>query len=197
MMNSSSFRTRLVLVALVISACGGRSDVADEAPPGDQPAADTGTAAPQERAEPGADPVDTVELEQLTGQVMVTGTAQMEFVTLQIDGGGSVNLSGALLSELRRLSGANVSVQGTRKPATPLQGFEAASYEVISIDGQRPSVGILEERDGEFTLAGAETVRLTGVPDALRRQVGAKVWVTGRQTDSGLQVQSYGVIREP
>ncbi len=197
MMNSSGFRTGLVLVALVVSACGGRNDVADEAQPGDQRAADTGAAATQERAEPGAGRADAVDLEQLSGQVMVTGTAQMEFVTLQIDGGGSVNLSGELLPELRRLSGANVSVLGTRKPATPLEGFEAASYEVTSIDGQRPSVGILEERDGVFTLAGAETVRLTGVPDALRRQVGAKVGVTGRQTDSGLQVQSYGVIREP
>ena len=197
MMNSSRFRTRLVLGALVVSACGGRSDVADAVPPGDQPPADTGAAVAQERAEPVAGPADTVKLEQLSGQVMVTGTAQMEFVTLQIDGGGSVNLSGALLPELRRLSGANVTVRGTWKPATPLEGFEPASYEVTSIDGQRPSVGILEERDGEFTLAGAETVRLTGVPDALRRQVGAKVWVTWRQTDSGLQVQSYGVIREP
>ena len=197
MMNFSGLRTTLVLGAFVAAACAACSDVADEAPPDEQPAADADAVAPQVRVEPGAGPVDTVELEQLSGQVMVTGTAQMEFVTLQIDGGGSVNLSGALLPELRRLSGANVSVRGTRKPATPLQGFEAASYEVTSIDGQRPSVGILEERDGEFTLTGAETVRLTGVPDALRRQVGAKVWVTGRRIDSGLQVQGYGVIRGP
>ncbi len=109
-----------------------------------------------------------------------------------------VNLSGMLLPELRRLSGAMVSVQGSRTAASPLEGFEAMAYEVTSIDGQRPSVGILRERDGAFTIAGAETVRLTtGVPDALRRQVGAKVWVVGRPTDSGLQVQSYGVIREP
>jgi len=30
------------------------------------------------------------------------------------------------------------------------------------------------------------------------KHIGTKgVWVVGRQTDSGLQVQSYGVIREP
>ena len=57
-------------------------------------------------------------------------------------------------------------------------------------------MGILEERDGAFVIAGAETVRLNAIPDALRGQVGAMVWVVGRQTDSGLQVQSYGVIRE-
>ena len=132
-----------------------------------------------------------------TGQILITGTAQMEFVTLQIDGGGAGNLSGELSSELGRLSGAMVSVEGSRTAATPLEGFEATAYEVMSIDGQQPSVGILQERDGAFTIAGAETVGLTGVPDALRGQVGAKVWAVGRQTDSGLQVQSYGVIREP
>ena len=194
MMNFSGLRTALVLGAIVAAACGGRTDSSDETPPGDQPAADTGTVGAQES---GADTPDAaVDLERLTGQVLVTGTAQIEFVTLQIDGGGAVNLSGVLLPELRRLTGARVSLQGSRTAATPLEGFEATAYEVTSIDGQRPSVGILQERDGGFTIAGAETVRLTGVPDALRRQVEAKVWVVGRQTDSGLQVQSYGVIRE-
>ena len=70
------------------------------------------------------------------------------------------------------------------------------AYEVMSINGQRPSVGILQELDGGFTITGADPVRLTGVPETLRRRVGAKVWVVGRPTDSGLQVQSYGVIRE-
>ena len=193
MMKFFSLRTTLLLGAFLVAACGDRTDVADETPPADQPAADTGGAVAQES---GPDAADSVDLERLTGQVLITGTAQMDFVTLQIDGGGAVNLSGALLPELRRLSGAMVSVQGSRTAATPLEGFEATAYEVTSIDGQRPSVGILQERDGGFTIAGAETVRLTGVPDALRRQVGAKVWVVGRQTDSGLQVQSYGVIRE-
>ncbi len=186
-------RTALVLGAFVAAACGGRSDVSDETPSRDQPEADTGMAVAQPS---GAATPDAVELERLTGQVLVTGTAQMEFVTLQIDGGGSVNLGGALLPELRRLSGAMVSVQGSRTAAAPLEDFEATAYEVTSIDGQRPSVGILQEFDGGFTITGAETVRLTGVPEALRNQVGAKVWVVGRPTDSGLQVQSYGVIRE-
>ena len=139
---------------------------------------------------------DSVDLERLSGRIMATGTAQMEFVTLQIDDGGALNLSGVLLPELRRLSGAMVSIRGSRTAATPLEGFEATAYEVTSIDGQRPSVGILQERDGGFVIAGADTVRLTGVPDALRRQVGAKVWVVGRQIEAGFQVQSYGVIRE-
>ena len=196
MMESSSLRTTLVLGAFVAAACGGRSDVSDETPSRDQPEADTGMAVAQPS---GAATPDAVELERLTGQVLVTGTAQIEFVTLQIDGGGAVNLSGVLLPELRRLTGAMVSVQGARTAATgtPVEGFEATAYEVTSIDGQRPSVGILQELDGGFTITGAEIVRLTGVPEALRNQVGAKVWVVGRPTDSGLQVQSYGVIRDP
>jgi len=189
----------LVLGCLVVAACGGGGgddggDVADEMPSGGQPAADSDQAVAQE---PGAGAADPVDLERLTGRVLITGTAQMESVTLQIDGGGAVNLSGVLLPELRRLSGAVVSVRGSRTAAAPLERFEATEYEVTSIDGQRPSVGILQEMDGGFTVSGAETVRLAGVPDALRRQVGAKVWVVGRETGSGLQVQSYGVIREP
>ena len=202
MTNSSGLRATLVLGALVLgslvaAACGGGGDVADEAPSGEQPQpqAETDAAVAQESE---ADATDSGDLERLTGRILITGTAQMESVTLQIDGGGSVNLSGALRPELQRLSGAMVSVQGSRTGASPREGFEVAEYEVTSIDGQRPSVGILEERDGGFTITGAETVRLTTpVPDALRRQVGAKVWVVGRQTGSGLQVQSYGVIREP
>ena len=200
MMNSYRLRTTLVLVCLVVAACGGGgggddgSDVADETPSGGQPAADSDQAVAQESD---ADATDSLDLEELTGRILITGTAQIEFVTLQIDGGGAVNLSGVLRPELERLSGAVVSVQGSRTAAGPLEGFEATAYEVTSIDGQRPSVGILQERDGGFTIAGLETVRLAGVPDALRRQVGAKVWVVGRQTGSGLLVQSYGVIREP
>ena len=194
MMNFPGTRIAFVLAAFVAAACGDGGDVADETPQADQPVADTGAAVAQES---GADTADSVELERLTGQVLVTGTAQMQFVTLQIDGGGSVNLSGELLPELRRLSGAMLSVQGSRTAATPLEGFAATAYEVTSIDGERPSVGILQERDGEFTIAGAETVRLNAITDALRRLVGAKVWVVGRETGSGLQVQSYGVIREP
>ncbi len=193
MMNSTSLRAALVIGALVAASCGGGGDAADETPSGDQPQAETDAAVAQGSDEDAADPVD---LERLSGRVLITGTAQMESVTLQIDGGGAVNLSGALLPELRRLSGAMVSVQGSPTAATPLEGFEATAYEVTSIDGQRPSVGILQERDGGFTIAGAETVRLTGVPDAFRPQVGGKVWVVGRQTDAGLQVQSYGIIRE-
>ena len=200
MMNSSRFRTTLVLVCLVVAACGGGGegggDVADETPSGGQPTADSDQAVAQE---PGAGAADSVDLERLTGRVLITGTAHMESVTLQIDGGGAVNLSGVLLPELRRLTGAMVSVQGARTAAagTPVEGFEATTYEVTSIDGQRPSVGILQQLDGGFTITGVDSVRLTGVPEALRSQAGAKVWVVGRPTDSGLQVQSYGVIRDP
>ena len=200
-MNASSLRATLVLgvlvlVVLVAAACGrgGSDDVAEETPSGDPPAA--GTDAPV-AAEPGQGASGATDVEELTGRILITGTAQMEFVTLQIEGGGAVNLSGTLLAELQRLSGAVVSVRGSRTgAAAPLEMFETTEYEVTSIDGQRPTVGILQERDGEFTIAGETTVRLTGDPDAFRPQVGGKVWVVGRQTDAGLQVQSYGIIRE-
>lgn len=137
---------------------------------------------------------DSLDTEQLSGKILLTGTAHQEFISLDIEGGDFVNLGGPLLSELRNLSGAKVSVHGRRTTATPLIGFEVTSYEVLSIHGKKPTVGILLESDGEFTVAGA---RLTGVSDWFRRHVGAKVFVVGRRTATGLQVQSYGVIREP
>ena len=86
MMNSCSLRTTLVFGALAAAACGGGGDVPDETPSGDQPAAETDAPVAQE-SDAGA--TDSVGLETLTGQVLITGTAQLDFVTLQIDGGGA------------------------------------------------------------------------------------------------------------
>ena len=195
MMNRCDFPARLVLSALIVCACGGGRN--REGGPEPRGGLVTNTAVQGTQVdEPLVAPADSAD-ERLAGQVLITGTERMEFVTLQMEAGGAVNLSGPLLSELRRLTGAMVAVRGARKAGTPFEEFEVTAYDVTSIDGRRPSVGILEERDGALILVGVQSVRLTGVSDALRLQVGTKIWVVGRQTDNGLQVQSYGVIREP
>ena len=137
--------------------------------------------------------VDT--LEQLRGTLFVTGSEPATNLTLRREDGTGVTLVGDPTDELRRLSGATVAVYGTRTSAARASVFAVRRYDVLSIDGQRPSVGILLVRDGAIWLAAADTVQLAAAPDALRTQAGAKVWIVGRQTDRGLEVQSYGVLR--
>jgi hypothetical protein len=134
--------------------------------------------------------------ERLTGRVVVTGSQPMTFTTLQMGEGRSVNLTGPLEAELRRLSGGVVTVMGVPSGRMPGGSFEVRDYEVTSIDGQRPEVGELSIRDGGVWLVGLDTVRLSPpVPDELRSRPGAKVWIIGIRSEDALRVQSYGVIR--
>ena len=75
------------------------------------------------------------------------------------------------------------------------RGLEVTEYEVVSVNGEAPSVGVLRRRGGAYWLGGDPGVRLMGVPDALTQAVGAKVWVTGSSGADGVTVQSYGIIR--
>ncbi len=137
------------------------------------------------------------EPEMLTGTVYVTGTEPMVLVGLRIEGQASVNLVGELSGELRRLSGATVEVQGTRRSSAPMDEFDATGYRIVDVDGQEPMVGTVGERSGTLLMyMGPDTLRLSNAPQGLRRP-GAKVWVTGRHTASGYFVQSFGVIRDP
>jgi len=137
--------------------------------------------------------VDTME--QLRGTIFVTGSEPTTGLTLQREDGTGVTLVGDLTDELRRLSGATVAVYGARTSAPHAGAFAVRSYDLLSIDGQRPAVGILLVRDDAIWLAAADTVQLTAVPDALRTQAGAKLWVVGQRTGRGMAVQSYGVLR--
>jgi len=73
--------------------------------------------------------------------------------------------------------------------------LDVTEYVVESVNGETPSVGVLERRDGEYWLAGDPGIHLLGAPDALADAVGAKVWVTGPSGAEGVTVQSYGIIR--
>ncbi len=73
--------------------------------------------------------------------------------------------------------------------------MEVTEYEVVSVNGEASSVGVLERRDGEYWLGGDPGVHLMGVPDALAPEVGAKIWVTGSSAADGVTVQSCGIIR--
>ena len=134
----------------------------------------------------------------LRGVVFLTGTEPTVIVALLGDDASSVTLAGLLRDELRRLSGATVQLSGIRQGEGPMARFDVEGYEVLEIDGEKPVVGILHVRDGQFSIGeGEASVRLSAVPDEFSQQSGAKMWVIGPRAADGLRVQSYGVIREP
>jgi hypothetical protein len=153
--------------------------------------------APRQGGEMNAVRTGSDAMQTLTGRVYLTGTDPMVMVALQVEGQSSVNLVGDLSGELRRLAGATVEVQGTRRSTGMMDEFHASDYRVVHVDGQVPVVGIVVEQSGGYLIQTTDgPVTINGVPNALKKP-GAKVWVTGRETETGLYVQSFGVIRDP
>ncbi len=141
----------------------------------------------------GANQMAATGPETLVGRIALTGSAPAVHVTLRTADGRSVDLVGEWRDELQNLTGAEVAVRGTAT-GSPRE-FAVVSYEIRAIEGERPLVGILADRDGELWLEGDQSVRLVNVPARLRSQIGAKVWVLGRESDGGMYPQTYGVIR--
>jgi len=136
-------------------------------------------------------------IETLNGRIVITGP-DPGVVTLQMADGSSVNLVGDFERELHNVSGATVLVEGRRTRDDPTLGtFDVYGYEISSIDGAKPEVGIFESYDTSwFLLVDDKPVALADVPDGLKTQDGAKVWIVGERTRTRLRVQSYGIIRE-
>jgi len=133
----------------------------------------------------------------MVGRITTGGLAAEPVTSIQVEGRAAVTLLGPLEPELRRLNGATVSVAGA--PAAGGRGgaFTVSRYDIVAIDGARPSVGTIVARGNETLLVANDTVRLAGAPADLRSKAGAKVWIVGRRAGADLTVQSYGVIREP
>lgn len=131
----------------------------------------------------------------------VTGTVRragnLPFARTLVEGDDTVAVSGPHEEELARLAGARVRAVGRRDTSERWPGtvLEAAAYELLAVDGERPEVGILR-RDGEgfYLEREGERLRLGAVSPGLAREVGAKVWVL---TGAGGSVLRYGVIRPP
>jgi len=129
------------------------------------------------------------------GKVVITGSEPTTSVQL-VGSDGSVELVGDLEPELRRLAGATLAVHGSLEGQPPARRLDVESYEITEIDGEPPSTGVLQSRDGYLWLAGRDTLKVVGAPEALQAKAGAKVWIVGARSGSELAVQSYGVIRE-
>lgn len=134
--------------------------------------------------------------EQITGRVFRTGSNPEVSITLVPSQGPSIRLVGGLQDELARLSGATVRVRGVSGGQPPRETFEAASYDILQIDGQVPMVGTILAQDGTVRLAGRDTLELANPPEGLRAKIGAKVWIVGEPAGNKLDVKSYGIIRE-
>ena len=108
-----------------------------------------------------------------------------------------VAVVGPLRAELGALSGAEVRVRGravSNGQPVPRRAIAVTSYEIVSINGEKPIVGELVAREGDLWLGGE---RLSGVPAELHQAVGAKLWVVGRRANGELLVLSYGIIVRP
>jgi len=194
--------SRYVVFIVAALACGDRSGE-QGAESGEQPApsradtAEQGAMSGERTTPPPAGLVEEKAIENLNGRILMTGP-DPGVVTLQLADGSSVNLVGDFERELHNLSGATVSVEGRRTSDHPTLGtFDVYGYEISSIDGAKPEVGIFESYETSwFLLVDDKPVALADVPDGLKTHDGAKVWIVGERTRTRLRVQSYGIIRE-
>lgn len=133
----------------------------------------------------------------MRGRIVNSGADRFTITTLVRSGSPPTRLEGALVEELRALSGADVEVRGTLDSARAAESLHVSDYEVLAIDGRRPYVGVVFlGRAGEPWIAASDTLRLVPALDALRDHAGAKIWVVGSSdlARHELSVESYGVI---
>jgi hypothetical protein len=128
-------------------------------------------------------------VDTLRGRTAVVGSAPMNTrVSLQVEDGRSIVLTGPLSTELGRLAGAELEVVGRMAGSE----MEPTAYRVVSVDGRPALVGVVESAPGgglQLRTDDGRTVRLGGGTADLRP--GQKVWVQGPDQ---LQVQTFGVI---
>lgn len=155
--------------AALLAACGG------SAPPGD--------GAPATAA-------DTV-----VGTVRQVGSAP--FSRTVVEGTDTVTVEGPGEPEVARLTGARVRVTGRLSTGEyPGPTLDVTDYTVLSVDGERPEVGVLRSDDEGLYLerGGERPLRLRAVTSGLRERVGAKVWVVTAEDGA---VRRYGILRPP
>lgn len=138
--------------------------------------------------EPGPDTV--------TGVVRQVGNVPFTRTVVQGEDEG-VTVVGELRDEVTRLVGAEVRVTGERRPNGPFgPELQATAYEILSVDGDRPYVGVLEEDEEGYVLHAAPggTLRIGAAPLRFRQLIGGRLWVT---VDERATVQRYGILRAP
>jgi hypothetical protein len=150
-------------------------------------AGDRPTPPPPSSANPsGASGSDTAR-----GRIAVVGSTPITQVVLRPATGQSITLTGALASEIRLASGADVWVRGRRVNE---RTFDVASYAVRTVDGVPAVTGTLTTDGDRLVLiddAGRRHV-VASPPSSLREHVGARVWISG---DLSTGLSAYGLLR--
>ncbi len=179
-----------IVIALLVTsaACGNRAVVAKGSTVADSVAAPTQPASDSVRGlltlvgnEPGA--------------VLLLSPTSRELA--------AVALVGSQVSLLRNVTGLEIvvygRVTGRRDPTAMPRGgaeFDVRSFVVRVADGAPATDGVVLAAKDAFALrlADGRVVAAPWLPVALRRLVGARIWVTG-----GLDAvpQAYGIIRQP
>lgn len=147
--------------------------------------------------EDGRGETDAVARDTVTGTVRQVGSTP--FARTVVEGeSASATVVGPLAGELTRLVGARVRVAGPPAEGEfPGLAIRVESYEVLSVDGDEPLVGILRHEAGagyRIETAEGEAVPLRAVSSGLGAAAGGKVWVVVDETGGVLR---YGVLREP
>jgi hypothetical protein len=123
------------------------------------------------------------------GIVEVVGADPMSWVSLRT-GDGPIQVDGAAAESLRRASGAEVWVSGSRGEDGRLR---VESFRVRSVDGVAATDGILEV-DGDAVVlvtSDGERVRYAPASAGLRALEGRRVWIAG---EPGGEPRSWGAL---
>ena len=124
------------------------------------------------------------------GIVAVVGAAPATRVVLRASG-GPLTLMGSLAKEISSASGADVWVSGRRLDDRTI---EVTRYAVRAVDGV-PAVSGTLAADGKQVVLISDDGRSLIVaqpPDALRKHVGARVWISG---DLSGAINAHGLLR--
>jgi hypothetical protein len=132
-----------------------------------------------------------------TASGIIRQVGNAPFTHTILDREEAIVITGPYEPEIRRLIGAEVRVTGRRVAGDfPGPTLEAMSYEILSVDGERPLLGTLELDEGGFLLTTPEgaSVRLAAVSETLAESAGGRIWVI---LDANGGVAQYGILRGP
>ena len=161
-------------------------------------AACTGTRGPEPvRAPASHETPDGAASPGTEGVVYLAGNEPGLVLSLKEDAGGVHRLVGPLADELRRLTGARVSVVGAADSTTYPPVIQVTEYVVREIDGRRPLVGELRGGPESLWLLTPDSLALDEPTGRLEAFAGAKVWVVVDTASRPALVQSFGLLRQP
>ncbi|HSG49633.1 MAG TPA: hypothetical protein VLA43_17560, partial [Longimicrobiales bacterium] len=113
-------------------------------------------------------------------------------VTVRAADGRTLVASGPLATELGALTGSSARVWGI----TSATGISVHGYDLRSSLVDDRWMGILLERPDGVWLFGETAVRLVDAPPALLAAAGSLVWISGKETSTGVRPILFSVIRE-